>query len=121
MSRQRPGRRRAPPAPPPVAPEPGCPAAHVPVLVDAVVAAEPLTYQIDLSQKDYEAALTRGYEMKVPLAIRPETRTLRVIVRDAGSGEVGSVTIPVEKFIPPVATAQGAAVAPRRGAEKIYP
>ena len=88
---------------------------------DAVVAAEPLTYKIDLSQKDYEAALARGYEMKVPLAIRPETRTLRVIVRDAGSGEVGSVTIPVEKFIPPVATAQGAAVTPRRGAEKIHP
>lgn len=39
MNWQRPGRPRAQAAPPPAAAHHGCPAAHVPVLVDAVVAA----------------------------------------------------------------------------------
>ena len=39
MNRQRPGRPRAQAAPPPAAADHGCPAAHVPVLVDAVVTA----------------------------------------------------------------------------------
>lgn len=81
---------------------------------DAVVAAEPLSYKLDLTQKDYEAAMEHGYEMKEPLVIRADTRTLRVIVRDAGSGEVGSVTIPLEKFIPAMA-------AQRTGEEKTHP
>jgi len=45
------------------------------------------------------------------LVIRPETRALRVVVRDAESGELGSVTIPLEKFMPGQNVAQRAPAA----------
>jgi len=38
--------------------------------------------------------------LKAPLTIEPGTRDLRVVVRDAGSGLLGSVTVPLERFMP---------------------
>ena len=87
---------------------------------DAALVAEPLTYTLDLSQKEYENALERGYELKAVLAIRGETRTIRVIARDAGSGELGSVTVPIGKFLPPVASRNAGAEQPRRRSANGY-
>ncbi|HSC45161.1 MAG TPA: VWA domain-containing protein [Candidatus Acidoferrum sp.] len=75
---------------------------------DAAVAADPLSYQVDLTEQQYQVALERGYPLVAKLVIRPETRALRVVVRDAGSGEMGSVTIPLEKFMPAQNAAQTA-------------
>lgn len=68
---------------------------------DAVLGAEPLTYKVDFSEKEYRAALDNGYELKAPLVIQAATRNLRVVVRDAASGFMGSVTVPLERFLPP--------------------
>jgi VWFA-related protein len=68
---------------------------------DAMLGVDPLTYSVDLSEEEYQAALERGYELKVPLVVEPGTKNLRVVVRDAGSGVLGSVTVPIEKFLPP--------------------
>ena len=75
---------------------------------DAAVVADPLSYPLDFSEQQYEAALEHGYPLAAKLLIRPETRALRVVVRDAGSGEMGSVTIPLEKFMPGQNAAQTA-------------
>jgi len=70
---------------------------------DAALAVEPLTYKVDFNKNEYQAALNHGYELKAPLAIAATTKNLRVVVRDAASGVLGSVTIPLEKFMPPSA------------------
>jgi len=75
---------------------------------DAAVVADPLSYPLDFSEQQYEAVLEHGYPLAAKLLIRPETRALRVVVRDAGSGEMGSVTIPLEKFMPGQNAAQTA-------------
>lgn len=72
---------------------------------DAPLGVEPLTYKVDLSENEYQAALSHGYELKAPLVIEPSTKNLRIVVRDAASGVLGSVTIPLEKFLPPQTTA----------------
>jgi VWFA-related protein len=69
---------------------------------DAVLGVEPLTYQLDFGEKEYQAALAKGYELKAPLTIAGPTRNLRVVVRDAASGFLGSVTVPLERFLPAV-------------------
>jgi hypothetical protein len=71
---------------------------------DAVEAADPLSYNLDLSEKGYQEILHRGYELRAPLLIRPTTMTLRILVRDGSSGALGSVTIPLARFLPPLAT-----------------
>jgi VWFA-related protein len=72
---------------------------------DKVLGIEPLSYKVDFSEMEYKAALTAGYDLKAPLVIEPATKNLRVVVRDAASGLLGSVTVPIEKFLP----TQGAA------------
>jgi VWFA-related protein len=68
---------------------------------DVIVAADPLSYKLDVSEKEYQAILDRGYELRAPLLIGPTTKTLRVLVRDSASGALGSVTIPLARFLPP--------------------
>jgi len=69
---------------------------------DAVLGVEPVTYKLDFGEKEYQAALAKGYELKAPLTIQGATRNLRVVVRDAASGFLGSVTVPLERFLPAV-------------------
>jgi len=67
----------------------------------ALVAADPLTYTLDLAGTDYQRVLAHGYQLRASLVLRPSTKTLRVFVRDAVSGSLGSVTIPVSNVLPP--------------------
>ena len=67
---------------------------------DAVVTADPLSYNLRLNDEQYKAVMSHGYVLKETLSIRPTTRSLRIVVRDAGSGAVGSVTIPLTQFFP---------------------
>jgi len=67
---------------------------------DAVLGADPLSYSLDMGEAEYQAMLRSGYVLKAPLTIEPGTRDLRVVVRDAGSGLLGSVTVPLERFMP---------------------
>ena len=70
---------------------------------DAVLATEPRTYAMDFNAKDYQSTSQAGYDLLASLAIQPETRELRIVVRDENSGAIGSVTVPIERFIPPKA------------------
>lgn len=67
------------------------------------VAVRPLTYKLDLNPEDYQAALNRGNELYVPLTLHASTRALRVVVRDPSSGLIGSVTVPLDRFLPATA------------------
>lgn len=67
---------------------------------DAVIGVEPLSYYLDMDDAEYQAILRGGYELKAPLTIESGTRNLRVVIRDSGSGLLGSVTVPLERFMP---------------------
>lgn len=67
---------------------------------DKTVAVRPLTYKLDFKAEEYQASLVRGDELYVPLTLHASTRTLRVVVRDPASGLIGSVTVPLDKFLP---------------------
>jgi VWFA-related protein len=71
---------------------------------EKVVAIQPLTYNMDFKPEEYQRALDRGHELSAPLTIEPSARSLRVVVRDAASGLTGSVTVPLERFLPPADT-----------------
>jgi VWFA-related protein len=71
---------------------------------EKVVAIQPLTYKMDFKLEEYQRALDRGHELSAPLTIEPSARTLRVVVRDSASGLTGSVTVPLERFLPPAHT-----------------
>jgi VWFA-related protein len=68
---------------------------------DKVLAVQPLTYKMDFDDREYRAALERGYELQAPLVIHPATKNLRLVARDRSSGMLGSVTVPLERFLPP--------------------
>jgi VWFA-related protein len=72
---------------------------------DATLAIQPLTYPLDFAEREYQATLKHGYDLQAPLFIEPATRNLRIVLRDAASGVLGSVTIPLEKFLPPTSNA----------------
>ena len=44
---------------------------------DALLKADPLSYKLDWNEKEYQASLTRGYELVAPLLIRPTCKALR--------------------------------------------
>lgn len=67
------------------------------------VAVRPLSYKLDFKPEDYQASLVCGDELYVPLTLQASTRTLRVVVRDPSSGLIGSVTVPLERFLPATA------------------
>jgi VWFA-related protein len=68
---------------------------------DKVMAVQPLTYKMDFDEKEYRTAVEHGYELKAPLVIHGMTRNLRLVLRDPASGQLGSVTVPLERFLAP--------------------
>ena len=70
---------------------------------DKVLAVRPLTYKLDFNPEDYKAVLERGDELYAPLTLHASARALRVVIRDPASGLIGSVTVPLEKFLPATA------------------
>jgi VWFA-related protein len=65
-----------------------------------VLDVRPLTYKVDLKPEEYQARLQSDFGLAVPLTIQPSTKELRVVVRDPASGLIGSVTVPLEQFLP---------------------
>lgn len=57
------------------------------------------TVQLNLQKPRYDAVLKDGLLLTGYLAMAPDTRSLRVVVLDRSSGALGSVSIPVEKFL----------------------
>ena len=68
------------------------------------------TVQLNLQKPRYDAVLKDGLLLTGYLTMAPETRRLRVVVLDRSSGALGSVSIPVEKFL---SAENGAATQPK--------
>jgi VWFA-related protein len=55
---------------------------------------------INFEQKQYEFLCKAGMVLQRQITVLPASDEIRVIVRDLGSGSVGSVTVPVKTFFP---------------------
>jgi hypothetical protein len=69
---------------------------------------------MNLTKVTFDSILKDGLILTRDLEIAPETRSVRVVVRDLSSGALGSVTIPTEKFLAAVTPAASAPTAPRK-------
>jgi VWFA-related protein len=80
------------------------------------VAAESQRIGLNLEEKQYEYLSQAGLILARHLRIEPESSELRVLVRDAGSQALGSVTMPVSALL--VAENGSGATAPKMGTPK---
>ncbi|HEY1424971.1 MAG TPA: VWA domain-containing protein [Candidatus Acidoferrum sp.] len=64
----------------------------------AVVAAEKQHVDLNFDAKEYESLSRTSMVLGKHLVILPQSEELRVLVRDSGSGSVGSVTMPVKTW-----------------------
>jgi VWFA-related protein len=62
------------------------------------LAAEKQHFAINFDRKEYDLLAKTGLVLQRKLAIDIKSAEIRVLVRDADSGALGSVTIPVKKF-----------------------
>ena len=53
------------------------------------------TVELNLLEATYRKILTNGIAVREPVTLLPNAYRLRVIVRDYGSGMIGSITVPV--------------------------
>jgi len=66
-----------------------------------IVAADKQHFDINFPQQQYEYLCKAGIVLQRNVGVLPEAGEIRVVVRDAGSGGLGSVNIPVKEFFPP--------------------
>jgi VWFA-related protein len=69
-----------------------------------MVASEEQHIGLNLEEKQYEYLSKVAMVLDRHLTIHPQTTEIRVVVRDAGSGLFGSVSMPTTAFFPPEAT-----------------
>jgi len=60
---------------------------------------------LSFEPKQYEFLAKAGIIFESHLTMQAETSEIRVVIRDAGSGAMGSVTMPVKSFAPPTPAA----------------
>jgi VWFA-related protein len=75
-----------------------------------ILAADKQRLGINFDQRQYEYLSTAGMILQGHVTALPQADEIRVVVRDVGSGAVGSVSIPVKTFFP-----MGASSAPAAG------
>lgn len=54
---------------------------------------------LNLEQKNYDALMRMGMVLTHELPVAPKTTVVRVVVRDASTGALGTVTVPLEKYL----------------------
>lgn len=64
-----------------------------------VIGSEKETFDLNLKPDTYEKFLKTGTKFTGPLTLSPDVVNLRVIAQDASSGAIGTVTIPIQKFL----------------------
>jgi VWFA-related protein len=62
------------------------------------LAAEKQHFDVNFSRKEYDFLAKAGLVLQRRVDVDPASSEIRVLVRDAGSGALGSVTIPMKKF-----------------------
>jgi VWFA-related protein len=65
-----------------------------------ILSAEQQHIIVNLEEKQYEYVAQAAMVFDRHLIVAPEATEIRVVVRDSGSGALGSVTIPVRAFFP---------------------
>jgi VWFA-related protein len=63
-----------------------------------ILVAEKQHFDINFEPKEYDSLAKSGLILQRKVAINPASAQIRVLVRDAGSGELGSVTFPLKQF-----------------------
>ena len=69
-----------------------------------VLAADKKRVDIDFTDAQYQGLLGSGAIFERHIALVPTAQDVRAIVRDASSGQIGTVTVPLKSFFPPGAT-----------------
>jgi VWFA-related protein len=59
---------------------------------------EEQTIDLNLTRETYDKLTTKGFVFRKQVSMSPQAKMIRVIVRDAPSGTLGSVTIPFDKL-----------------------
>jgi VWFA-related protein len=62
------------------------------------LAAEKQHFDVNFKPREYDALAKSGLVLQHRLSINPTAAEIRVLVRDSGSGSLGSVTFPVKTF-----------------------
>jgi VWFA-related protein len=78
-----------------------------------VLAGDKQHLEINFEQKQYEFLCKAGMVLQRQITVLPGSDEIRVVVRDLGSGSVGSVTIPVKTFFPGAPSPAATAPTPR--------
>jgi hypothetical protein len=69
-----------------------------------VIAGETRQLTETIPQREYQDVIKSGLSLPTDILISPGAKVLRLLARDAGSGSSGSVTIPLVKLFPSLAT-----------------
>jgi VWFA-related protein len=64
-----------------------------------ILAAEKQHVEVKFNQQEYESLFKTGLVLQRRLTIDPSSTEIRVLIRDEGSGSVGSVTVPLSKIL----------------------
>lgn len=66
---------------------------------DKVITSEKETFGMNFKPETYERLLKIGTKFSGRLALSPDVVNLRVIAQDTGSGAIGTLTIPIRKYL----------------------
>jgi VWFA-related protein len=77
-----------------------------------ILAADEQHFDINFVKQQYEYLAKAGIVLERHVTVQPGSNEIRVVVRDAGSGASGSVTVPVKAFFPVEASPAGVAKPP---------
>jgi VWFA-related protein len=81
-------------------------------LTGEVLGAEKQHFDINFEEKQFAYMATAGLILERHLTVSPQATEVRVIVRDAASGSLGSVIIPVKSFFPATTPSTNPLLAP---------
>lgn len=74
---------------------------------DKVITSEKETFGLNLKPETYERMMKSGTKFSGRLTLSPEVVSLRVVAQDTGSGAIGTVKIPIKRFLAGAASANG--------------
>jgi len=66
---------------------------------DKVITSEKETFGMNMKPETYERLMRIGTKFSGRLVLSPEVVNLRVIAQDTGSGAIGTLTIPIKKYV----------------------
>jgi hypothetical protein len=67
---------------------------------NAIVGVESQAMSLELAPEVYQRLLAQGGTYSKEVTVDPKAVSLRIVIRDADTGNIGSVNIPLEKYFP---------------------